>query len=347
MYKNMRSRIPQAQMSGVKRLRPRLNAILFKLQFEEQMNNIRPDIMAVNAACEEIRKSKSFSKLLELVVLMGNYMNSGSRNAQFYGFDLSSLCKLKDTNSSDLKKTLLHFLAEVSEERFPDVLKFVDDWQHVDKASRVSAENLEKNLKQMERQLLQLEKDLETFPPTEDMHDKFVTKLSISFLTAREQYQKLVIIHNNMSTFYQHLVEFYVIDSKKTSAEELFTDMSNFRSVFMSKAACQELFHGTYFKESDETGVMDSLLEALQSGAAFRDRRKRAPRPKDHSLSPVSQRPVLKSCNHGKNDVVKTFVAACLTLTPPSLSIVHATGFLNYGFYELKITPKKIVGITF
>uniref|UniRef100_H3BHM3 DAD domain-containing protein n=1 Tax=Latimeria chalumnae TaxID=7897 RepID=H3BHM3_LATCH len=31
-------------------------------------------------------------------------------------------------------------------------------------------------------------------------------------------------------------------------------------------------------KEGDETGVMDSLLEALQSGAAFRDRRKRAPR---------------------------------------------------------------------
>lgn len=35
--------------------------------------------------------------------------------------------------------------------------------------------------------------------------------------------------------------------------------------------------------ENDETGVMDSLLEALQSGAAFRDRRKRAPRPRGKS----------------------------------------------------------------
>ncbi|GAB0194866.1 protein diaphanous 2 [Grus japonensis] len=34
-------------------------------------------------------------------------------------------------------------------------------------------------------------------------------------------------------------------------------------------------------KEGDETGVMDSLLEALQSGAAFRDRRKRTPRGQD------------------------------------------------------------------
>ncbi|MBN3313860.1 DIAP3 protein, partial [Atractosteus spatula] len=170
-------------MSGVKRLRPRLNAILFKLQFEEQVNNIKPGIMAVNAACEEIRKSKSFKKLLELVLLMGNYMNAGSRNARSYGFDLSSLCKLKDTKSADQKTTLLHFLAEMCEERFPDALKFLDDFQHVDKASRVSAENLEKNLKQMERQLQQLEKDLETFTPAEDMHDKFVTKMSISFLT--------------------------------------------------------------------------------------------------------------------------------------------------------------------
>uniref|UniRef100_A0A8C2RSJ8 DAD domain-containing protein n=1 Tax=Capra hircus TaxID=9925 RepID=A0A8C2RSJ8_CAPHI len=40
-------------------------------------------------------------------------------------------------------------------------------------------------------------------------------------------------------------------------------------------------------KEGDETGVMDNLLEALQSGAAFRDRRKRIPRNpgKSHSSS--------------------------------------------------------------
>lgn len=42
-------------------------------------------------------------------------------------------------------------------------------------------------------------------------------------------------------------------------------------------------FFSPSFSENDETGVMDSLLEALQSGAAFRDRRKRAPRPRGKS----------------------------------------------------------------
>lgn len=99
-------------MSNVKRLRPRLSAILFKLQFEEQVNNIKPDIMAVSTACEEIKQSKSFRKLLELVLLMGNYMNAGSRNAQTFGFNLSSLCKV----SSFFKNTYLpeHLLGNVS-----------------------------------------------------------------------------------------------------------------------------------------------------------------------------------------------------------------------------------------
>uniref|UniRef100_A0A671NAX8 Diaphanous related formin 2 n=1 Tax=Sinocyclocheilus anshuiensis TaxID=1608454 RepID=A0A671NAX8_9TELE len=81
-------------MSSVKMLRPRLNGILFKLTFEEQVNNIRPDIMNVTFACEEVKKSEGFSMILELVLLVGNYMNSGSRNAQTFGFNISFLCKV-------------------------------------------------------------------------------------------------------------------------------------------------------------------------------------------------------------------------------------------------------------
>uniref|UniRef100_A0A8C3X448 Diaphanous related formin 3 n=1 Tax=Catagonus wagneri TaxID=51154 RepID=A0A8C3X448_9CETA len=317
-------------MSNVKRLRPRLSAILFKLQFEEQVNNIKPDIMAVNTACEEIKKSRSFSKLLELVLLMGNYMNAGSRNAQTFGFNLSSLCKLKDTRSADQKTTLLHFLVEICEEKYPDILNFVDDLEHLDKASKVSVETLEKNLKQMGRQLQQLEKDLKIFPPPEDSHDKFVTKMSSFVISAKEQYEKLSKLHDNMDKSYQSIMGYYAIDVKKVSVEDFLTDLNNFRTMFMQakkenfkkreaeekekrariakELAEKERLERQQKKkrllemktEGDETGVMDSLLEALQSGAAFRDRRKRTPKPKDlrQSLSPMSQRPVLKVCNH-------------------------------------------------
>ncbi|PKU36384.1 hypothetical protein llap_13312 [Limosa lapponica baueri] len=169
-------------MSSVKMLRSRLNGILFKLTFEEHVNNIKPDIMAVTLACEEMKKSESFSKLLELVLFLGNYMNSGSRNAQSLGFNISFLCKIRDTKSTDQKTTLLHFLAEICEENYRDILKFPDELQHVESASKVSAQTLKSNLDSMNNQIQRLENDIENFPKTQDEHDKFVEKMSISFL---------------------------------------------------------------------------------------------------------------------------------------------------------------------
>ncbi|XP_010570736.1 PREDICTED: protein diaphanous homolog 2 isoform X4 [Haliaeetus leucocephalus] len=169
-------------MSSVKMLRSRLNGILFRLMFDEHVNNIKPDIMAVTLACEELKKSESFSKLLELVLFLGNYMNSGSRNAQSLGFNISFLCKIRDTKSSDQKTTLLHFLAEICEENYRDILKFPEELQHVESASKVSAQTLKSNLVLMDQQIQRLELDIKNFPKTEDEHDKFVEKMSISFL---------------------------------------------------------------------------------------------------------------------------------------------------------------------
>uniref|UniRef100_A0A3Q1CXN5 Diaphanous-related formin 2 n=1 Tax=Amphiprion ocellaris TaxID=80972 RepID=A0A3Q1CXN5_AMPOC len=298
-------------MSSVKLLRPRLNGILFKLTFEEQVNNIRPDIMNVTFACEEVKKSEGFHKLLEMILLVGNYMNAGSRNAQTFGFNISFLCKLRDTKSISQNTTLLHFLADKCEENHPEILRFPDELEHVEDASRVSADILKTSLTTMERHIQRLENDIENFPKTDDQQDKFVEKMSISFLLwlhSREQYEKLSTMHKNMQKLYESIGSYFAFDPHSVSVEDFFGDLSNFRVLFMEavkenhkKREMEEKIKRAKLakekaerekqerqqkkkqlidmnKEGDETGVMDSLMEALQSGAAFRDRRKRTPR---------------------------------------------------------------------
>jgi len=51
--------------------------------------------VAATAACEEVKKSKKFAKILELILLIGNIMNSGTKNAQSVGFDISYLPKVR------------------------------------------------------------------------------------------------------------------------------------------------------------------------------------------------------------------------------------------------------------
>ncbi|XP_065410881.1 protein diaphanous homolog 1 isoform X2 [Chrysemys picta bellii] len=293
-------------ISSVSHLRPRLNAILFKLQFNEQVENIKPEIVSVTAACEEVRKSKSFSSLLEITLLVGNFMNAGSRNAGAFGFNISFLCKLRDTKSTDQKLTLLHFLTELCEQQYPDIMKFPDELIHVEKASRVSTENLQKNLDQMKKQISDLQHDVENFPSDTDKKDKFVEKMTIFVKDAREQYEKLQMMYSNMDNLFKEMGQYFLFDPKKMSVEEFFMDLHNFRNMFLQAAKENQKRRETEEKmrraklakekaekerlekqqkreqlidmnaEGDETGVMDSLMEALQSGAAFR--RKRGPR---------------------------------------------------------------------
>ncbi|XP_048653257.1 protein diaphanous homolog 2 isoform X2 [Marmota marmota marmota] len=306
-------------MSSVKMLRPRLNSILFKLTFEEHVNNIKPSIIAVTLACEEVKKSESFNRLLELVLLVGNYMNSGSRNAQSLGFKINFLCKIRDTKSADQKTTLLHFIAEICEEKYRDILKFPEELEHVESASKVSAQNLKSNLAAMEQQIVHLERDIKKVPQAENQHDKFVEKMSSFTKSARDQYEKLSTMHNNMVKLYENLGEYFIFDSKTVTIEDFFGDLSNFRTLFLEavkennkrremeektrraklakEKAEQEKVERQkkkkqlidINKEGDETGVMDNLLEALQSGAAFRDRRKRIPRNPVTSAGPVAK----------------------------------------------------------
>nr|XP_034959433.1 protein diaphanous homolog 1 isoform X3 [Zootoca vivipara] len=293
-------------ISTVPSLRPRLNSILFKLQFNEQVENIKPQIVSVTAACEEVRKSESFSNLLAIILLVGNYMNAGSSNAEAFGFNISFLCKLRDTKSADQKMTLLHFLAETCEMHHPEVLKFPDEVIHVEKACQVPAADLGKSLDLMKKQISDLRRDVDNCPSATEEKDKFKEKMSSFVKEAEEQYEKLRMMHSNMENLYMELGQYFLFDTSKISAEEFFTDLHNFRIMFLQAVKENQKRRETEEKmrkaklakekaekerqekqqkreqlidmnaEGDETGVMDSLMEALQSGAAFR--RKRGPR---------------------------------------------------------------------
>ncbi|CAB1325291.1 unnamed protein product, partial [Coregonus sp. 'balchen'] len=217
-------------MSTVKRLKPRLTAILFRLQFEEQLNNIKPDVVSVTAACEELRKSSTFSQLLQIILL------------------------LRDTKTADLKQTLLHFLADVCQEQYPDVLTFPDELIHVEKASRVSAETLQKNLEQMGCALKTLDKDLETFPPPQSDRDIFVA-------SAREQHEKLDMMHKNMEKQYSDLGEYFVFDPRKISVEEFFGDLNNFKNMFQEKMKRAKLAKEKADREKEEKQKRSQQLD--------------------------------------------------------------------------------------
>ncbi|XP_058799621.1 protein diaphanous isoform X2 [Phymastichus coffea] len=315
-YKDQYEELTEAEqfcikVSQIKRLLPRLKSLSFKLKFEELVQDVKPDIVAGTAACEEVKNSIKFKKILELILLLGNYMNSGSKNGPAYGFEISFLTKLTSTKDIENKETLLHYLVDTIERKFPDCLSFIKELEHVDRASRVSMENIQRTLRQMDSNIRNLEQDLANSKIPQNDQDNFAKIMTPFTKKARESYEIMQNMFKKMESLYTEISEFYAFDKQKYTIEEFFGDIKKFKDDFLQaqkeiiklreaeekqrrarearekaeaeRAARAERKRALVDMNAHETqeGVMDSLMEALQTGAAFSrpdQRRKRQTR---------------------------------------------------------------------
>lgn len=80
----------------------------------------------------------------------------------------------------DNKQTLMHYLVNTIERKFPECLSFVEELAHVDRASRVSLENVQRILRQMENNIRNLEQDLSNAKVPQCNEDLFVDVMRVS-----------------------------------------------------------------------------------------------------------------------------------------------------------------------
>lgn len=301
-----------ATLGEVKRLVPRLHSLNFKLTFADMVQDVKPDIVAGNAACHEVKTSEKFAKILELVLLFGNYLNAGSKNEQAFGFEISYLTKLTNTKDHENKHTLLHYMLETIENKFPELLSFPDELPHIDRAARVSLENIQKTMHQMTTSLKNLKSDLENNKLPQSDDDQFQAVMGEFLKECKEQVDILVGMKNKMESSYKEVGEYFSFDTNKSPMEEFFSDIKTFKECFVNahrenvkireeeekarrirdaREQAQRHLQDRQQRKlalvdmdaaQTQEGVMDSLLEALQTGSAFgnRDqRRKRGQRP--------------------------------------------------------------------
>nr|CAD7199546.1 unnamed protein product [Timema douglasi] len=246
-------------------------------------------VVAAIAACEEIKESKKFAKILELVLLVGNYMNTGSRNAQAFGFEISFLPKLANTKDSENKMTLLNYLASTIETKFPDLISFDEELGHVDSACKISVENIQKTLMQIGTSIKHLQTDLTNSKVLQDEEDKFYEVM--------EQAHKDNLQIREAEDRARRAKELKEKAEKEREAKKMLVDMNSTKT---------------------QEGVMDSLLEALQTGSAFT----REQRPKRTRAKPKgSVRPaVITNCFRHAHFVLPVDEEAAVHVLPTAAS---------------------------
>ncbi|KAM9429699.1 formin-like protein 3 isoform 5-T6 [Salvelinus alpinus] len=198
--------------SKIERLTQRMNIITFVGNFSDNVNMLTPQLNAIIAASASVKSSPKLKRMLEIILALGNYMNSSKRGS-VYGFKLQSLDLLLDTKSTDRKMTLLHYIAVVVKEKYPELANFFNELHFVDKAAAVSLENVLLDVRE-------LGKGMDLIRRESSLHDHSVLK---GFLqTSDTQLDKLQKDAKTAEEAFNNVVNYFGESSKTTPPSVFF-----------------------------------------------------------------------------------------------------------------------------
>ncbi|XP_064354596.1 formin-like protein 3 isoform X3 [Dromaius novaehollandiae] len=199
------------QFSKVERLPQRMAIMAFLGNFAENLQMLTPQLNAIIAASASVKSSQKLKHMLEIILALGNYMNSSKRGA-VYGFKLQSLDLLLDTKSTDRKMTLLHFIALTVREKYPELGTFWQELHFVEKAAAVSLENVLLDVKELGRGMELLRREC-------GLHESGVLR---AFLAASEgQLERLQRDARTAEDAYNTVVRYFG-ESPKTTPPSVF-----------------------------------------------------------------------------------------------------------------------------
>ncbi len=92
--------------------------------FEHRVEELMSSFYVLTTMCENVIKSEKLQYILEVVLNVGNVMNSGSRFGDAVGIKIGSLIKVTQTKSYDRKSTVLDYIVEmIIKEKGKDALE--------------------------------------------------------------------------------------------------------------------------------------------------------------------------------------------------------------------------------
>uniref|UniRef100_UPI0037E7F2BE formin-like protein 1 n=1 Tax=Semicossyphus pulcher TaxID=241346 RepID=UPI0037E7F2BE len=216
----------------IPRLKQRINTLIFMGNFPETVKRLQPQLNSIIAASMSIKSSAKLKKILEIVLAFGNYMNSSKRGA-VYGFRLQSLDLLLETKSTDRSQTLLHFITNIIQEKYPDLTNFHTELHFVDKAALVSLDGILQDIRTLERGMEMTKKEFLV------QDDSPVLK---EFIKANsEQLDTFIKDSKTAQEAYFSVVEYYG-ENPKTTQPPMFFPLFG-RLIKAYKAAQTEIEH--------------------------------------------------------------------------------------------------------
>ncbi|KAF9582185.1 hypothetical protein BGW38_000535, partial [Lunasporangiospora selenospora] len=294
------------EMLKIERYQPRLEGLKFKITFIGLLESVTESISFITEASKGLKNAKHFKELLNLILMLGNYMNGSSHNGGAFGFKIASINKLVDTKASNTPNmTLLHFIGNITESTLPDLLSYQEELNACSDAYRVTLPELQADFNTIKTKIRECKTELLTHYPNgyrSCPEDRYYEVMQPFIETAERAFTKAETAMLDMEAIYRDCVRFYGEDPAVMKPDEFFGIFKTFSSSFekarednkkqkeketqrekarsAAKARQEQMAtakrnrikvqnvsnEGSNGGGADDKGMMDSLLETLRNG---------------------------------------------------------------------------------
>ncbi|MES1904432.1 MAG: Protein diaphanous 2 [Paramarteilia canceri] len=231
-------------LSEIPDVKFKLQDLIFIRKFPEMYGSLKPSLQVIKCAIDEILNSTNFKKILELVLLIGNILNSGSALGKAYGFDFNILpkvliisnlfkneIKLKNITSKTGKETMIYFIVSILQDEHKNILLFVYELENIPPASKISFESSKTDLSIISISYERLKANLKK--TQEDRKSDIFYIESKEFLNKSEKkIKKLNVLSEVIQEKFLELCKTFSIDKNKENTQNIMRNIADFLNDF-------------------------------------------------------------------------------------------------------------------
>lgn len=182
-------------LSNIPNFSERIACFMFQNTFFEALTTISNPLNNLKITCEKLMTSEEVTKVLGIILGLGNYMNGGNRTrGQADGFAIDILPKVKDVKSKDNTLTLLYYVVKTYIKRFDDKAGTSEarlplpEPTDLEKAGQLKFEEVENGLKLLNKEMQTCEvKASQVIAASDEMYlEPFKEKMESFFIQAKQ-----------------------------------------------------------------------------------------------------------------------------------------------------------------
>ncbi|XP_055634906.1 inverted formin-2 isoform X2 [Toxorhynchites rutilus septentrionalis] len=216
------------QLIQVPNYKLRIESMLLKEEFKANLIYLEPNINAMLYASEDLMNNKSLQEVLYMVVVAGNFLNSGGYAGNAAGVKLSSLQKLTDIRANKPGMNLIHFVALQAEKKNIELLEFPSQMTTLENATKTTVEQISNEINAIDSRIKKIKRQIELPKTEEDIKYQMV-----DFITAAERdVQMLQRAMKELEGMRLLLADFFCEDVATFKMEECFKTFHNFCEKF-------------------------------------------------------------------------------------------------------------------